>query len=184
MKIYVDATSLIALGEVGELDLLTSFDGQLWLLAPVLDEVTTEPSRSNLSEQIDQTNILIAELGDQLLDETRNAKGDAKRVLEEETVDGDVAILTRVIESTRKGVDVAVVSDDQRLRTAVEGFGAHVTGTIGVIVRAVAENELTEREAKDLVRSLDSQGLLMTGELREKADELIENAARKNRSED
>lgn len=184
MKIYVDATTLIALGEVGELDLLTSFDGTLWLLNPVSNEVDTEPASSNRVELIEQMDVLIAGLGDDLLDETRNAREEAKRVLDEEAVNGDIVILTKVIESQQKGVDIAVVSDDRRLRTVAEGLGARVTGTIGVVVRAVAEGRLTEQEAKALVRRLDSRGLHMTGELREKADELIEDAARETEEED
>ena len=184
MNVYLDATTLIALGEVGELDLLTSFDGTLWLLNPVSNEVETEPARSNLVELIEQMDVLIAGLGDDLLDETRDARDEAKRVLDEEAVNGDVAILTKVIESRRKDVDIAVVSDDRRLRTVAEGLGARVTGTIGVVVRAVAEGEFTEQEAKDLFRRLDSRGLHMTGELREKADELIEDTARDGERED
>ncbi|MEF8791933.1 MAG: hypothetical protein V5A61_17520 [Haloarculaceae archaeon] len=184
MNIYLDATTIIALGEVGELDLLTSFDGTLWLLNPVSNEVEAEPARSNLVELIEQMDVLIAGLGDDLLDENRDARDEAKRVLDEEAVNGDVAILTKVIGSRRKGVDIAVVSDDHRLRTVAEGLGARVTGTIGVVVRAVAEGELTEQEAKDLVRRLDSRGLHMTGELREKADELIEDTARDGERED
>jgi predicted nucleic acid-binding protein len=184
VKIYVDATTLIALGELGELDLLTSFDGTLWLLNPVSNEVETEPARSNLVELIEQKDVLIAGLGDDLLDEIRNAREEAKEVLDEEAVNGDVAILTRVIESQPKGVDVAVVSDDRRLRTVAEGLGARVTGTVGVVVRAVAEGRLTEQGAKELVRRLDSRGLHMTGELREKADDLIEDAARENEDGD
>jgi len=183
VKIYVDATTPIALGEIGELDLLTSFDGTLWLLNPVSNEVETEPARSNLVEFIEQMDVLTAGLGDDLLEETRNARKEAKRVLDEEAVNGDVAILTRIIESQQKGVDIAVVSDDRRLRTVAEGLGARVTGTTGV-VRAVVEVELTEQDAKALVRRLDSKGLHMTGELREKADELIEDAARENEEED
>ena len=171
-------------GEVGELDLLTSFDGTLWLLDPVSNEVNTEPAWSDLVEPIEQMDVLIAGLGDDLLDETRNARKEARRVLDEEVVNGDVAALTRVVESQRKGVDVAVVSDDRRLRTVAEGLGARVTGTIGVVVRAVAEGDLTEQEARALVRRLDSRGLHTTGELREKADELIEDAARKKGDED
>ena len=82
-----------------------------------------------------------------------------------------------------KGIDSAVISDDRRLRTVAEGLGVRVTGTIGVVVRAVAEGRLTEGEAKDLVRRLDSRGHHTTGELREKADELIEDVARENGDE-
>jgi predicted nucleic acid-binding protein len=184
VNIYLDATTLIALGEVGELDLLTSFDGTLWLLNPVSNEVETEPARSNLVELIEQMDVLIAGLGDDLRAETRAARDEAKRVLDEEAVNGDVAILTKVVESRRKDVDIAVVSDDRRLRTVAEGLGARVTGTIGVVVRTVAEDDLSEQEAKALVGRLDSRGLHMTGELRERADELIEDAASENGDDD
>ena len=183
MKIFLDATTLIALGEIGELELLTSFDGELWLLTPVNQEVTTEPARSNLSERIERTDVLIVGLG-ALLEEAKDAKEEAKRILDEETVNGDVAIITKVIQSRRKEVDVAIVSDDRRLRTVAEGLGARVTGTIGIVVRTVAEGRLTEQEGKDLVRRLDSRGLHMTGELRERADRLIEDATRENGDED
>jgi predicted nucleic acid-binding protein len=183
VNIYLDATTLIALGEVGELDLLTCFDGTVWLLNPVSSKLDTKPAWSDLVKLIEQMDVSIAGLEDDPLDETRKAREEAKRVLDEEVVNGDVAILTKVIESQQKGVDAGVISDDRRLRTVAEGLGARVTGTIGVVVRAVAEDELTEQEAKDLIRRLDSRGLHMTGELRVRAGELIEDAARKNGSE-
>jgi hypothetical protein len=39
---------------------------------------------------------------------------------------------------------------------------------------------MTEEDGKDLVRRVDSHGLHMTGELREKAYELVEEAARRD----
>jgi predicted nucleic acid-binding protein len=54
-----------------------------------------------------------------------------------------------------------------------EGFGATVTGTVGVIVRGVSEG-MSEKDAKETVRLIDGNGLHMTAELREKAYELID----------
>jgi hypothetical protein len=70
-----------------------------------------------------------------------------------------------------------VVSDDRRVRTVARGLGATVTGTVGVLVRGVRERELSAEDGKELVRRVDSRGLHMTGELREKAYELVEDAA-------
>ena len=72
---------------------------------------------------------------------------------------------------------VAVVSDDRRVRTVAEGLGATVTGTSGVVVRTAVEYELAAKEAKTLVRRIDSGGPHPTGGLREEADGLIEAAA-------
>ncbi|WP_193361366.1 hypothetical protein [Halococcus hamelinensis] len=69
-----------------------------------------------------------------------------------------------------------MVSDDRRVRTIADGLGAIATGTVGVVVRAVDEG-LPPDDAKDLTRAIDRHGLHMTGELRETADELIEDAA-------
>lgn len=183
MNIYVDATTLIALGEVGELKLLTSFDGDLRVLTSVADEVTTEPAESNLQTFRNRHGLSSASVGGYLLEEAREAREKAQRILDEDEMNGDVAILTRIIQLENKGIDSALVSDDRRLRTVAEGLGARVTGTIGVVVRAVAEGDLSEQDAKALVRRLDSKGLHMTGELRERADELIEDAARESGDE-
>lgn len=177
MNIYVDATTLIALGEVDELDLLTSFDGKLHIPASVKHEVTTEPANNNLKSFIRHRPVVSSTILDSLFREEQEAKEEAKQILREDEMSGDVGLVAGIIISRRKDTGFALVSDDRRLRTVAEGLGARVTGTIGVVVRAVAEGRLTEQEAKELVRCLDNRGLHMTGELREKADELIEDAA-------
>lgn len=173
-RILVDATTLIALGTADRLDLLTCFDGRLALHRAVTAEVTTQPAKENLRQfRVDQG-----------LVELRSPAPDwmerARELLDEREDNGDVILVAAVLPADG---GVASVSDDRRLRTVAEGLGARVTGTIGVVVRAVAEGELTEQEAKTLVRKLDSRGLHMTGELREKADELIEDAARNSENE-
>jgi len=48
-RIYMDATTLIALGTIGELALLESFDGTPVVLPSIRDEVTTSPPRRTSS---------------------------------------------------------------------------------------------------------------------------------------
>lgn len=167
--IYVDATTLIALGTVGELELLTSFDGQLVVLPTVKEEVTSEPATMNLVRLLESTAVVSTPPVD-INDEQ------AMDVLNEGQPNGDVRIVGAVLAHTALNDPVAVVSDDQRVRTVARGLGANVTGTIGVIVRAVEEG-LPETEAKAIVRRVDEHGLHMTAELRTKANELIEAAA-------
>ena len=168
MRVYFDATTLIALGSVDALDLLNVLDSEIVILDRISSEVTTEPARTALQQFREET-----DLGSPTaVDETDIEQ--AQTMLGEQEQNGDVALIARVLAHDD---DIAVVSDDQRVRTMARTLGATVTGTIGIVVRAVSAGRLTAEEAKDLVRRLDSHGLHMTGELREQADELIDDAA-------
>jgi len=175
MRVLVDATTLIALGQIGELDLLSCLSEELVVPDPVRAEVSTEPARTNLEKVADSTqqcewdwssqrNMLVAR---------------AKQILNEDAENGDVLIVASVLRATDvEDGTVGVVSDDRRVRTVADGLGATVTGTVGVVVRAVEERDLSAETGKELVRRVDSHGLHMTGELREKAYELVEDAAK------
>lgn len=167
MSVYLDATTLIALGSVDELDLLTAFDRDLVVLDSVSEEVTTDPARTALQQFRDTTEVGTSEPIDEAAIEQ------AKDMLGETAQNGDVALIARVLADDA----VAVVSDDQRVRTMARTLGATVTGTIGVVVRAVSAGRITTDEGTELVRRLDSHGLHLTGELREQADDLIAEAA-------
>ena len=177
MEIYVDATTLIALGEAGRLALLGDFDGQCVISGAVATEVTTQPAairmEALLGNDADET-VGLAVLQD--TDEIPQRHLDtAQEVLDENDINGDTEIVASVLWLQRQGNPVAVVSDDRRVRTVAGDFGATITGTTGVVVRAVHEG-MSADEAKDIVRQIDSQGLHLTGELRDTAFELIDDA--------
>jgi predicted nucleic acid-binding protein len=163
MRVYIDATTLIALGNVGELDLLKNFDGELTVLPAVRREITTEPARSNVKRFAETDRVRTEE------SEYEEYVSTACDALGEGKVNGDVQIVAGVLAHD----DVAVVSDDRRVRTVSEGFGATVTGTVGVVVRAVDEG-MSADEAKEIIRRVDEHGLHMTAELRETAYRLID----------
>ena len=62
---------------------------------------------------------------------------------------------------------------DARMRTTARGLGASVTGTVGLVVRAV-EVGLDREEAHTLVSQIDSHGTHMTGTLRDAAIKRID----------
>jgi len=145
-RIYMDATTLIALGTIGELALLESFDGTPVVVLPsIRDEVTTEPAETNL-ERLCERDSIGTTVPDLELDDER-----AKDVLGEPDMNGDVRRFAAVLAHLEADDRVAIVSDDRRLRTVADGLGATVTGTIGVIVSAV-EAGLSEDDAKTVVR--------------------------------
>ena len=170
MNIYVDATTCIALGTIGELELLTAFDGTLVVLPQIRSEVTTQPARATLERLHDRDKITIP------TERTHENEMQARDILGESDTNGDVRVIAAVLTHGDNDERVAVVSDDQRVRTVARGLGATVTGTIGVVVRAV-EDGLSADEANAIVRRVDEHGLHMTAELRAKATDLIEDAA-------
>ncbi|WP_136717933.1 hypothetical protein [Halorientalis salina] len=168
-RIYVDATALVALGQVGELELLDAFDGEIVVPDAVAAEVTTEPPRTNLDRFVDEKPVVTGPVETDWTEQARSVLG-----AEEPT--SDVRVIEGVLDAT-DGDDeanddpaVGVVSEDRRLRTVAEGFGATVTGAFGVVVRAAADDKyLSTTQAKRIVRRIDSHGLHLTGELREQA---------------
>lgn len=172
MDVYLDATTLIALGAIGELDLLTRLDGRLVIPETVSTEVTTEPARTNLERFRERDDVHLRPVA--AASDDRIAE--AKRVLDENDLNGDVQIVATVLSCRANDTPVGVVSDDRRVRTVARGLGATVTGTIGVIVRVVEEG-LAVDDAKGSIRRIDSHGLHMTAELRETAYRLVEEAA-------
>lgn len=176
MEIYVDATTVISLGNVGRLDLLTSFDAAIVIPDAVASEATTEPAHSNLRRFTNDDEAGCSNESD-ATDAARESIPRAMDLLNEDEVSGDVVLIGAVIRLQQTGDDVAVVSDDRRVRRVAEGLRAEVTGTVGVIVRAVSEGRLDEAAGLALVERLDERGLHMTAELRERAEELVRDAA-------
>ncbi|MDZ7730977.1 MAG: hypothetical protein U5K37_08765 [Natrialbaceae archaeon] len=173
--IYVDATTLIALGSVGELAVLTALSGTLTIVPDIRAEVTTQPARENLDQFCARDDVVTA------VDSSVGACMDrARSILDAAERTGDVVLFAAVLAHTDADESVAIVSDDRRVRTVADGLGATVTGTIGVIVRAVADGR-SAAEARELVRRIDSRGLHLTAELRETAETLIDEAAADSR---
>ncbi len=168
MKICVDATTCIGLGTIGELELLSVFDGDLVIPPAVEAEVTTEPARTALSHFLETHDIERQGLADERSVEK------AGQLLGDEPHTGDVQLIAAILAS--ESGTVAVVSDDRRVRSTARSIGAPVTGTIGVIVRAV-DDGLSADEGNSIVRRLDRHGLHLTGELRDTAFDLIDEAA-------
>jgi predicted nucleic acid-binding protein len=163
---HVDASTLIALGSIGELELLATLDGSPVVASAVRAEVTTEPAATALEGFLDNHGIE-RELPD-------DGKRGGRDVLGDETPSGDAAVVGAVLAADG---ETGVVSDDRRVRTTARGLGATVTGTIGVIGRAVMVGTLDEHGAKRRLDRLDERGLHMTAELRRKPETLIKEAA-------
>ncbi|MBX0321983.1 hypothetical protein EGH21_02945 [Halomicroarcula sp. F13] len=163
-RIYVGPTALYSLGQVGELALLESFDGDVVVPDPVIEAVPVEPTATNLSEFLAGGDVETA------VDEGQIER--ARTVLGEKDIGAAVTVLAGVLahrdQSDRSAV--AVVSEDRTVRRTAQGLGAEVTSSFGVVVRAAIEDKyLSSRQAKRIVRRIDQHGMHLTGELRERA---------------
>jgi predicted nucleic acid-binding protein len=161
--ILVDATPLYDLGQVGELDLLDAFGGSIVIPETVSTEVDVEPAATNVERFVDEQGVATEVEAEEFLD-------DARALLDADAETSDVVLVAAVLAARDSSEDVALVSDDTRLRAIAEGLGATVTGTFGVIARAAMEDKyFPTTQAKRVVRRTDHHGTQMTGTLRERA---------------
>jgi len=170
-RVFVDATTLVALGQVGELQLLDSFEGALSVPDAVRAAVTVEPARTNLDRFLDDHEVVVGPVDTDWHAEAIQALGAAERTSDTELIEGVLATIEeRRAAPTSDAPPVGLISDDRRLRTVAEGLGATVTGTFGVVVRAAAvDRYFSASQAKRVVRRIDSHGMHLTGEMREQA---------------
>lgn len=163
-RIYVGPTTVYSLGQVGELSLLNSFDGDIVIPDRVAEESTVQPTKTNLEDLFD---------GDDFERTTDDGEIErARHLLGEKDVGAAVSVIAGVL-AHRDPEDrsaVAVISEDRTVRRMARGLGAEVTSSFGVVVRATLEDKyLSPSQAKRIVRRIDQHGMHLTGELRERA---------------
>lgn len=167
MNAHIDATVLIALGQIDGLERLSVLTPTPVVLPSVRSEVTSEPARTAVARAVEADVLTLAtEPPSEPIDR-------AAAILADPEDSADTRFIAAVLADLEDGEAVAVVSDDRRLRTVAGGLGATVTGSIGVVVRAV-DRGLDPEDGEASVRDLDQHGLHMTAELRERAYELID----------
>jgi len=174
--ILVDATPLYDLGMVGELELLEAFDGDLVVPRAVVDEVDVEPAATNVARFLDEGDVVTEP-------DVDGWTAEATDLLDAAETTSDVVLVAALLAARvddanadaepaadGAGEEMALVSDDRRLRAIADGLGATVTGTFGVVVRAATEDKyFPTSQAKRVVRRTDAHGVQMTGRLRERA---------------
>jgi len=163
MRVYVDATPLYNLGQVGDLDLLGVVDGQLVIPESVVEEVTVEPARTNLQRFLDEHAVETDPDDSALLDT-------AKTLLDADEETSDVHLVAGLLAARDAGEEFGLLSEDRRLRAVADGLGATISSTFGIVVRASLDDKyFPTTQAKRVIRRTDHHGLQMTGQLRERA---------------
>jgi len=88
-------------------------------------------------------------------------------------VNGDVALLT----GARLADECIVITDDKPLRKACKSISIPVSGTIGVLVRAVETGDIDPDAAKETLYAMDEVGARLSASLVKRAERLIDDAS-------
>lgn len=145
-KVVVNTTPIIALADIGQLDLLQKIYGEIVIPEAVDLEVLSEPARS-------------------LLDSTKWIKVVKPKVISQKSTfstrlhAGEIEVLTLAQEC---GADLLIIDDNAAKKTA-KYLGFTVTGTMGVLLKAKHEGYIDR--VKPLMERLIADGLYVSPEV-------------------
>lgn len=166
MKLLVDASVFITLAEIEALDLLDELEGDVVLPKLVADEIQDEPARTALEEA--RGSWISVEKADE-----KSAKEGMRKLGREGRPRGDAALIAL----SSMYDEVVVVTDDKPLRNTCKALGVSLSGSVGVVVASVEEDNLDADEAKDLLVAMDEVGARFSARLLRKAERLIDKKA-------
>lgn len=119
-RVVVNTTPLIALSEIGKLNILKDMYGEISIPKAVYDEVKLEPAYSEVNSSLDWINVVD-------IDDTVYAKMFSARLHA-----GEVEAIMYAIDTKAD----LIVLDDKLARKTAKYMGLTVTGTLGVVIKA------------------------------------------------
>ncbi|MFP8951593.1 DUF3368 domain-containing protein [Natrialbaceae archaeon A-arb3/5] len=177
--LLIDASTFITLAEIGACGLLYRTRGRLAVPGAVRDEVSDDPAESELIRAIQSNAICVldAPVADGPIPEPYERASehlDPTTPIAEEDANwsGDIALLGQALDRS-----AVVVSDDKPLRDTCKALSIPVSGSIGILVRAVERGDASAAEAKDLLLAMDDVGARLSARLLRRAERLIDDAA-------
>jgi len=165
--VLVDASVFITLPDVGAVDLVSGLRGDVVVPAAVEREITDDPAASALEDARTDGWLDVIEV-DEGIDEARIHLG-VESGRSEPT--GDVALLGRALDGK-----AVVVTDDKPLRETCKALSVPISGSIGVLVRAVERGDADPDDAKATLYAMDEVGARLSASLVRRAERLIERA--------
>lgn len=147
MIVVSDTTPLISLLNIDYLDLLEKLFGQVLIPKAVFDELTVDERYKLEADQIRRKEFIIvkavqnSESANLLKRATGLDKGESEAIVLTDEVNADVLLM-----------------DEAKGRTVSFQMGFKVMGTIGVLVAAYEERELTADDIRECVEKLQNAG--------------------------
>jgi len=164
--LVLDASVFITLAAVDAVDVLDGLDGTVVIPERVADELVDDRSQAAFVAVRERDGFRVVRAEDRL-DDARshlgNPDGDA----------GDVGVLALALDTDGRAV---TVTDDRPLRKVCKALSIPVSGSIGVLVRAVEQGILDGDEAVQTLYAMDEVGARLSASLVRRAERLIDEA--------
>ncbi|WP_254525118.1 DUF3368 domain-containing protein [Natrinema caseinilyticum] len=144
----------------------------------VVAEVTSEPAASELENATGEwvTTATLVEDGtgiDERADHLETAAIHLDRSSNPEDWGGDVPLLAAALSHE----ELVIVTDDKPLRKTCKVLSIPVTGSLGILIRAVERGDLDPATAKGKLEAMDEVGARLSVRLLRRAERLIDDAA-------
>ncbi len=147
MIVVSDTTPLISLLKIDRIDLLEKLFGQVLIPQAVFDELTVDERFKLEADQIRQRQFIIIKAI-----QNPQSANILKRATGLDQGESEAIILTDELSA-----DVLLM-DEAKGRTISFQMGFKIMGTIGVLMAAYEENELTAAEVRACVKDLQNAG--------------------------
>ena len=147
-KVVVNTTPLIALADIGQLDLLHQLYGEIMIPNAVIDEIESEPAKTLVANAhwIKKKHILHPE---------------RKSMFKSRLHSGEVEV---IILAEEEEANLIIIDDNSAKKTA-KFLGYNVTGTLGVLLKAKQECEI--ESVKTLLDMLSDKGFFIDNDIRD-----------------
>ena len=139
-KVVANTTPLIALADIGQLELLYHLYGEILIPAAVMDEIESEPARTLVTNATWIKQISINDAERKTLFKARLHAGEVEVILLAEDEKADLVIM-----------------DDNSAKKTAKYLGLNVTGTLGVLLKAKQTGKI--QTVKPLIQQLIDNGL-------------------------
>lgn len=149
MKILVDASTLIALAKIGELELLKSHADQILITKKVEEEVTS-------GERVDYPSL-------------KNGIGDWIDLFQ--APENDHYLGLKGLDSGERSIlnyannnedDIVLLLDEKEARAVAKSEGFDFTGTLGLVVHLCEKGELSNKKGREIIKKLANSEFRMT----------------------
>ena len=139
-KVVANTTPLIALADIGQLELLHHLYGEILIPAAVMDEIESEPARTMVTNADWIKQISINDPERKILFKARLHAGEVEVILLAEDEKADLVIM-----------------DDNSAKKTAKYLGLNVTGTLGILLKAKQTGKI--QTVKPLIQQLIDNGL-------------------------
>lgn len=148
MRVFVDSSTIIALARIGELELLKSTFGKVFVTKSIEKEI--------LNPGHPDTAVIEKALGDWIV--TATVKGNEARYRKLGLGSGEASLFLT-------GKENVLVVDELNARKLAESEGRAFTGLLGLILAAVEEKVLDRERALSMVDRLSDSSFRMSAQL-------------------